>query len=42
MPEILTDAYLLFTFVFKHSLRGCFITIVNLWEVCLGALPHLQ
>jgi len=23
-------------------LRGCFITIVNLWEVCLGALPHLQ
>ena len=23
MPEILTDAYLLFTFVFKQALRDC-------------------
>lgn len=33
------EAYL---FSVPKNLRGCFITIVNLREVCLGALPLLQ
>ena len=33
MPEILTDAYLLFTFVFKQALNHCLIIIQTIQRI---------